>query len=330
MITSVCVALALAASGYYSTLPIVKVDPKQIRPRVEKLPPLADLNHWLKVREEKDAPNLKDERLRKQVLWADSENPQPTEGVLLYLHGFSASNREMSPVIEQVANNLKMNLYLPRLKGHGTRNFKDLGLAKPEEWFADAIESLFIAKELGKKVYVVGTSMGGALATWLANHPEYSQHIAEVILISPLYQLKDSMANRLNTRALYLLARLAKGKNIRWEATNDEQKKLWEELNIVWTNPRPLHAIASSVAVMHFVQSTRYANIQTPTLFLYNPADAVVNVEAIRKAFLEWPSGNKQITEIEADDHVLAGELTSPRTISRVQTEIETFLNRVK
>ena len=107
------------------------------------------------------------EGLNKEILWNDPEKKQQTELSVVYLHGFSASRLEISPVPENMSLALGANLFMTRLSGHG-RTGKDLGESSANEWLQDALEALEIGKRIGKRVVLMGTSTGGTLVLWLA------------------------------------------------------------------------------------------------------------------------------------------------------------------
>ena len=132
-----------------------------------------DLNHYLNQSESRFS-NIR-EGLNKEILWASVEETQ-TEYSIVYLHGFSASRQEISPVMEKVADALGANLFFTRLSGHG-QTTEALSESTPKEWFQDATEALEIGKRLGEKVILVGTSTGatpGTLARFETPKQEYS------------------------------------------------------------------------------------------------------------------------------------------------------------
>ena len=75
---------------------------------------LNELDHYLAVREAAFVLR-KDNEAR--IIWADSI--RQTEWVVLYLHGFSASQGEGAPLHQHIAQKLGANLLLARLAGHG-------------------------------------------------------------------------------------------------------------------------------------------------------------------------------------------------------------------
>ena len=119
----------------------------------------------------------------KAIVWANKDERGPTAYAIVYLHGFSASRQEIAPVCDIVAEALGANLFYTRLRGHGRSSDAMAGLSV-NELLNDAVEALEIGKRLGNEVVLIGTSTGGALATWLAAS-EKSGRIAALVLLSP-------------------------------------------------------------------------------------------------------------------------------------------------
>ncbi|MFY7653341.1 MAG: alpha/beta hydrolase, partial [Chitinophagaceae bacterium] len=90
------------------------------------------------------------------IVWQNDSVPAPTDYVLLYLHGFSASQEEGNPVHRNIAKTLGCNLYLARLSEHGIDTTDALINMTAESLWNSAKEAYAIAKNLGKKVIVVG------------------------------------------------------------------------------------------------------------------------------------------------------------------------------
>lgn len=111
---------------------------------------------------------------------------RPTKRATLFLHGLSASPRQFAAIAERVYANGD-NVFVPRLPRHGypdrlTDSLKDL---KADELLEHARESLKLTRGLADEVRIVGFSLGGLLALWLAEHHD----VGETIAIAPLLGL---------------------------------------------------------------------------------------------------------------------------------------------
>lgn len=102
------------------------------------------------------------------------------DGVLV-LHGFTGSPFSMRPLADVLANR-GFNVELPLLPGHGTA-VEDLVAKRWEDWTAAATDALDVLEARSRRTAVVGLSMGGGLAVWLAEHrPE----LVAMVVVNPL------------------------------------------------------------------------------------------------------------------------------------------------
>jgi carboxylesterase len=102
------------------------------------------------------------------------------DGVLV-LHGFTGSPFSMRPLAEVLANR-GYSVELPRLPGHGTTP-EDLAATRWEDWSGAAAASLDALAARCRRVAVVGLSMGGGLAVWLAEH---RPDVVALVVVNPL------------------------------------------------------------------------------------------------------------------------------------------------
>jgi carboxylesterase len=100
---------------------------------------------------------------------------------VLVLHGFTGSPHSMRPLAESLADR-GYTVELPLLPGHGTA-IEDLVPLRWRDWSTAAAASFDALAARCGIVAVVGLSMGGGLACWLAaGHPE----AAALVVINPL------------------------------------------------------------------------------------------------------------------------------------------------
>ena len=140
---------------------------------------LAELPNWV-ASQNAAYPNIKPDNESK-LIFADSI-PQQTDYAIVYLHGFSGSTADGSPVHLEVAKAMGANIYLPRLYAHGLDSAEGLLEYTGEKSLDSAREALAVGKLLGKKVILMGTSTGCTLALALAaSHPD----LAALVLYAP-------------------------------------------------------------------------------------------------------------------------------------------------
>jgi carboxylesterase len=102
----------------------------------------------------------------------------------LYLHGYTDSTQQFDLLGTRLFER-GHNVYAPRQDHHGHRDRMcdvHARLNGPElvEWTTNAVDN---AEGLGAQLTVIGLSLGGVLATWVAQH----RAVDQVIILSPAY-----------------------------------------------------------------------------------------------------------------------------------------------
>lgn len=285
---------------------------------------LQDLDPWLAERES-NIPALRP-ATRKAILWANPEQPARTPISLAYLHGFSASRLELSPLVEQIAEALGANLFFTRLKGHG-RDGAAMGEAEAGDWITDTREALAIARQLGDRVILIGTSTGATLALWAAAEAPERDTIAALVLLSPNLGPVDERAPMMTWPWGNLLLWLIVGNEYGPPPANAAQAE-------AWTTPFPSKALLPMMALVDLINAPELlSRVDVPTLVLHSPDDQVVSVSAMEQGFAQLGSTIKSRIEVpnagSDNRHIIAGDLFSPATTAEVKTEILQFLDRV-
>lgn len=273
------------------------------------------------LKSESQIENLKPNQER-LIQFASPTSPAETPISILYFHGFSASRKEISPTIENLAEKLKANAFFGRLKGHGINSATALKEVTMEDWENDLKQDFALGTQLGKKTVVIATSTSATILMNLI--AEGAIRPAAVVLISPNFGF-DRWDSEL---LLWPLARYW----VEWvmgaERSFTPKNQMQSEF---WTTKYPYRA---TVEVMRTVQKFRksdFRNYATPTLVLMNPKDTVVDPEKIKSGLKRIKSNGpcfkrQEILDSE-DSHVLAGVILSPRTTEKVVQEIHEFIN---
>lgn len=257
----------------------------------------------------------------KKIIWAHLDK-QTTEYALLYLHGFSASRQEVSPLCEEIADEISANLFLTRLKAHG-RDSEAFLEAKPQDWFQDAYEAWEISRKIGKKIIIIGTSFSANLTSWLCTN--YG-NIAAIIIISPYFESINRAASTLLTLPWdKQISRLLLGKYHSFEPHSELEEKYW-------TTRYRIEALPKLFATVKFCKKLDYTRINIPVFFIYTEKDDVINVNCVKQIYDKWGSRTKNITKKilnykESDEHVLVGSIISPQHVEPIRLEILNFLN---
>lgn len=153
---------------------------------------LSDIDRYISEKEAK-IPDLKADN-QASIIWADTTQRQKTDYAVVYLHGFSASQKEGDPIHRDFAKRYGMNLYLPRLEDHGRLDTNSFVHLTPESYIQSAEDAIDIGKLLGNKVIVMSCSTGGTLSAILASAGE---NIHCMIMYSPNIDIYDPMSELL-------------------------------------------------------------------------------------------------------------------------------------
>ncbi|WOJ92578.1 alpha/beta fold hydrolase [Congregibacter variabilis] len=260
------------------------------------------------------------EGTEKRVVWA-GEPGQRSEYVLVYLHGFSATRQEIAPVPELIAKELKANLFETRLSGHG-REQQPLANVSAEQWMNDGAEALAIAKALGDKIILMGTSTGATVALAMARHADFSL-VHSLVLVSPNFGPAGGGSGITTGPYGPQLARLILGERRSWVAANPLQEKYW-------STDYPTTSIVEMMRLVNLA-NTLTPEAETPNVMLvYSPQDDVVSVSKLLAGFDTLPAARKKIHKVDNPDslsaHVLTGDILAPGTSTGIAALVSAFI----
>ncbi len=272
-----------------------------------------DLDEYLAQNEKVIGPKAETE---KAITWFHADH-RITDLSIIYLHGFSASRREISPVAEELAQKLQANVFFTRLNGHGLSN-DDMGKATADDWIRDANEALAIGRRIGRKVIIVGTSTGAALAMHLAqnNPPE----IESLIFLSANFRPKSRISWMTSGPFGKYISRLLIGKYLSFVPKNEKQAYFW-------TYKYPSSAVTELMDLLKYINSIDLSQIKIPLLMMYTDMDQVISADLIKQKFPLFGSARKKLFRSESPNHVMAGDILSPEW---TQPTVDEILNFVK
>jgi esterase/lipase len=290
------------------------VAPLKKKKLATKIPPdPSQLQEYLRQRELKIRPKPGTEKKIFQT------NPGTSKSKIsfVYLHGFTASRHEVSPVFETIAESLGAPLFMTRLHGHGLGQ-DELGETKKEQWLEDAIEAYRIGLTLGEEVVIACMSTGSALGLYLAYF--YPEKIKALILLSPNLAPADPRSFLARGPLGKIITRLFLGKHRQLKAANSRQAYYW---TMTYGTP----VLTEMISLVTAVKELKFERIKIPTLTLYTPFDDVISASEIESNLPRMGSPlNKLIPLIETQSHVIAGDIMNPMMSERVIKECLDFL----
>ena len=253
--------------------------------------------------------------------------PKKTNYSVLYLHGFTASGIEGDPVHRKIAKFLNANLYVPRLYGHGLNEKEPMLNYNNNDFWESAKEAISVAKALGDKVILLGTSHGGVLSLCFGTDPS----IAAICLFAPNIEVHDPFAKLLSKPWGLQMARLVRGsKYHNMNNMNIEKKKYW-------TSKIRLESTLHMQKLLDIkMNKSTYEKIKVPVFMGYyykndSLQDKVVSIPAMLKMFdeLGTPSELKVKKAFpEAGDHVITSYLSS-NNYGQVTEAVQNFLKKI-
>lgn len=268
------------------------------------LPPLAELQSWLDQRATQ-VPALRAD-CGDRLIWA-GEAPRKAPISLIYIHGYSASPRELTPVPERIAQALGANYYAPRMRGHG-QDGAAMARATSAQWREDVALALKIGAALGEKVIVMGCSNGCPLICLeLANGAQADA----ALFMAPNFGLHSKLTGFvLDLPGIATWGPWLFGKTRHIEPINDDHRTFW-------TTDYPMISVLPMAQTLRDMRKVDVSQLKTPAMFAYSTADTVTDSGLAAQKLAAW-GGQKTWVEMimgPGDDvraHIVAGDIFSP------------------
>ncbi len=244
----------------------------------------------------------------KRVQWT-KRGPEKAPLAVLYVHGFSATGREISPVPEDVASALDAPLYVPRLTGHG-QNGEALAAASNAAWRRDLDEALGIVARMGERVLIIACSTGCTLVTTALAEGRIEADVAGVVFVSPNYGLRNRMAQSLlDAPGSRVWGPLVVRNTVSFPTRSDAHAAYW-------TTSYPARAVFAVDDAVREACRADLRHVATPAMFAYCDDDQVVNPAKTRTIMGQWagPVTRRPMVMRQGDDpmgHLVAGEVHS-------------------
>ena len=226
----------------------------------------------------------------------------------LCLHGFTGEPWEVEPIATYFLEQKGWLVYTPTLPGHGPNG--DLKDVTYQEWVYTAEVAVQELLKRCDQVFVIGFSMGGMLACYIASKYPVSKLVllsAAAYYVNPLQLLQE----------LKDVVRLS----LRGELDKDEHYQLYRK-KIIET---PM------AAVYQFIQAVKrikpfVSRVKIPTLILQGELDGIVPRKSATYLYDTIGSETKDVQFLPESKHMICHGFERDQLIKK----IETFLSDTK
>lgn len=204
---------------------------------------------------------------------------------VLCIHGFTGGPYELQPLVDYLKETTDWKIVVPILPGHG--EMLDLKKVKAENWMMEAELALRRLQKEVDKIIIIGFSMGGVIAMYLANRYKIDQLVllsaaAKYIYPSQLLQdiremAKEAVSGKLEDNQLY-----------------KRYKHKWKET--------PLYATIEFIRLVRMVEPY-YDQITIPVCLVQGKKDGIVPYTTAQFLFDQIGSKKKELIYSETGKH---------------------------
>ncbi len=302
---------------------LYKAGPKANFDLVDNIPfqsemSVQDVYNSIVNREETTSQLKSDNEAR--VIWVDSL--QKTKNVILYLHGFGASQYEAEPMHKNLAKQFGCNLLLSRFPKCGIDSEEALHNISPELFVEYGKEVIDQASKLGDNLYIMSTSTGSTISVYLAGA---DKRVDGLIMLSPNFGIDNPFFDFLDGPWGQQLLNFLYKDGYRHSSSDKEYAKYWT------TRYKANALIALDNLVSQTMKNSIFKSIDIPYFIGYTEHDQVIDQGRIFD-FANYASTAKSETQIinfkEAKQHVIGCHLTNDHW-QNVQDSISGFMTNV-
>lgn len=221
----------------------------------------------------------------------------------LLIHGFTASPQEMLSLGQHLAEQ-GYTVHGPRLAHHGT-TAEDMTRTHWHDWYYSVLDGYYLLRQQCTEVVVIGLSMGGSIALYLAS----AQPVTAVVTMEAPIHLTDWRVN-------YARAIARVYPFIPKEGFDPEQK-----LNARYA-VQPVHAIAELRDMLTELRP-RLATITAPALIIHSLADEMIPLSNFDTIYQEIGSTHKEKFILQHSGHLVTDDVEQAQLFARVSAFVE-------
>jgi carboxylesterase len=229
----------------------------------------------------------------------------------LLVHGFSGSPYEMRLMGEALAGQ-SLTVLGVRLFGHATQP-KDMIRSRWQDWAASVVDGWHLLQESCEQVFIMGLSLGGALALFLGSQLP----VAGIVAMSTPYAIPDERMEILRP-LVPLISKIIPFAPKRTGSWKDPAaSKGYVEY--------PREPIRSGLELDRMLAKMRTSlpEISAPTLMIHSRGDGSVPVEHAEKLHAIIGADEKELFWLEESGHVVTRDSERELVFQKVYAWIE-------
>ena len=201
---------------------------------------------------------------------------------VLVIHGFCGGLWENEYLVNYLQENSSLDVFAYTLPNH-EKDF--LGTAKYQEWINDTLKHFLHLKKKYKKIILIGHSMGGVIASYIAS----IYNVKKLILVAPAFEYLNFEKNKQDLKDIKSIVK----ENNNYSLYKDFATKLLRYSPFVLNEFRKL--------VKENKDTIKKVNCDT--LILHGSIDELVPISASIYAFDNLNTNNKYLTIINDVRH---------------------------
>jgi carboxylesterase len=207
---------------------------------------------------------------------------------VLLCHGFTGNPSSLRPWADYLAA-AGLTVSLPRLPGHGT-TWQEMARTRWQDWYAEVDRAYEELRGQAGEIFVMGLSMGAALALRLAELR--GDGIAGLVLVNPSLTADNALARLAPLFGRFVPSVKGIGSDIKKEGAHE---LAYDRI------PGPA---AASLASLWKLTKQRLGDVTQPVLAYHSSADHVVGPASMRILREALPAGQLTARELGNSYHV--------------------------
>ncbi len=221
----------------------------------------------------------------------------------LLIHGFTGTPKEMRWLDERLAADGRTVLGV-RLAGHGT-TLADMNLTRWPDWYASVVAGYRQLRAECEQVFVIGLSLGGALALRLAAHERVD---GIVVMATPLH-IRDWRITVFRPFQRFIPYWGKGASDIQDEAMRAEHLEY---------DRMPTACIVSLLDCFKVIEQ-ELPRISIPTLLIYSQLDTTAPVSEMNFIYSRIASTDKRMVTLARGGHIVCEDVKRETVLAEVR-----------